>query len=235
MPEIDGAVYTDNRFYQRHARLYAEVSRLGLQSTYLESDHPRLKSDQDLVEVLHELVPPPATGLDVGCGAEARDVAHLFSIGYDVQGIDAVAEVIETAASLHPEIEGRLTVADVRKPLGVPSSSLDFIICNSVIQHIDSHIVGATVLPSIARVLRPNGVLLLVFKSGRGAQEVYDPHFGEIRYFMAYDEESIEKSLSSLGLELVGPDGDRPAALTHFLDGKNVGHAVGFWRKTGRS
>ena len=234
MPEIDSVLDASSHFYQRHARLYAEVSRLGFQSTYLESDHPRLKSDPDLVEVLTQLVPPPAAGLDIGCGAEGRDVAYLCSIGYDAQGIDAVAEVIDTAVSLHPELSSRLKVADVRRPLCVPSSSLDFIICNSVIQHIDSHIVHATVLPSLAGMLRPGGVMLLVFKVGRGVQEVYDPHFGENRYFAFFDEEAIGKSLSSLGLQLVPPTGDSPAGFAHFRDGKNVAHSVGFWRKSDR-
>ena len=230
--EIDGVDYTGERFYQRHARDYAEVSRRRIASTYLESDQPDLLSDQDLVGALKELVPPPGTGLDVGCGAEARDVAHLYSSGYDVRGMDAVAAVIEIAVSLHPNLKDRLTVADIREPLQVPSTSLDFIICNSVIQHIDPNIVQTTVLRSFTRILRPGGVLLLVFKPGRKLQEVYDPHFEETRYFVAHDEAEIQRILSSMGMELVLPNGESPGVLTHFRDGKNVGHAAGFWRKS---
>ncbi len=75
----------NDTFYQRHANRYSEISQLGLHSTYREAEHPRLGSDQDLIKRLKELVPPPATGLDIGCGSEARDVAHLFSCGYDAR------------------------------------------------------------------------------------------------------------------------------------------------------
>lgn len=125
-------------FYRGHAHRYAEISQLRLQSTYQESEHPRLGSDQDLIERLKELVPPPAIGLDIGCGAEARNVAHLFSCGCDAKGLDAVPEVIDTAKKLHPELTDRLMATDIRIPLDLPSASLGFIICNSFIQHIDS-------------------------------------------------------------------------------------------------
>ncbi len=218
-------------FYRGHAVRYAEISQQGLQSTYRESEHPRLRSDQDLIERLKELVPPPAGGLDIGCGAEARDVAHLFSCGYDVRGLDAVPEVIDAAVTLHPGLASRLTVTDIRIPLDLPGASLDFIICNSVIQHIDHETVGRVVLPSFTHVLRPGGVLLLVFKTGRGVLNFDDPHFQTDRSFILYDEPEVEDWLSSAGLDLIPPDGSRPGGITLIRDGKGIWHAVGFWRK----
>ena len=222
---------SDKSFYQRHARRYAEVSQLGLQSTYHESEHPRLWSDQDLIERLKELMPPPARGLDIGCGAEARDVAHMLSCGYDVRGLDAVPEVIDTAAALHPGLADRLMVKDIRMPLDLPSASLDFIICNSVIQHLDPETVQKVVLPSFADVFRSGGVLLLVFKNGKGVLNFEDLDYQTNRSFTLYDVLEVQGWLSSAGLGLIPPDGDRPGGITRFRDGKGIWHAVGFWRK----
>ena len=72
----DKPVEESEKFYSGYARRYAEISHLGLQSTYQESEHPRLMSDQNLIERLKELVPSPAKGLDIGCGADARDVVN---------------------------------------------------------------------------------------------------------------------------------------------------------------
>ena len=177
------------------------------------------------------MVPPPASGLDIGCGAEARDVAHLFSCGYDATGLDAIPEVIDTAVALHPELADRLKAKDIRTPLDLPSASLDFIICNSVIQHIDREVVEKVIIPSFTQVLRPGGVLLLVFKNGGGVLSVVDPDFKVNRSFMLYDELEVQDWLSSAGMSLIPPDGDRPGGITRFRDGKGVQHAVGFWRK----
>ena len=231
MPDSEHIDSLSESFYRGHAHTYAEISRLGLQSTYQESEHPRLMSDQDLIETLKELVPPPASGLDIGCGAEARDVAHLFSCGYDVRGLDAVPEVIDTAVALHPGLADRLAVVDIRIPLDLPVASLDFIICNSVIQHIDPETVETVVLPSFAQVIRSGGVLLLVFKDGRGVLNFDDPHFQTGRSFMLYGVPEVQDWLSSAGLGLIRPDGDRPGGITRFRDGKGIWHAIGFWRK----
>ena len=231
MPDCENTDSYNETFYRSHAHRYAEISQLGSQSTYQESDHPRLMSDQDLIEMLKELVPPLARGLDIGCGAEARDVAHLFSCGYDVRGLDAVPEVIDTAVALHPGLADRLAVADIRIPLGLPIASLDFIICNSVIQHIDPETVERVVLPSFAQVIRSGGVLLLVFKDGRGVLNFDDPHYQTSRSFMLYDVVEVQDWLSSAGLGLIPPEGDRPGGISRFRDGKGIGHATGFWRK----
>ena len=231
MPQHDEPGEVSQEFYRDYAGRYAHISRLGLQSTYRESTHPRLMSDLDLIERLKDLVPAPAAGLDVGCGSEARDVAHLLSCGYDVAGVDGVAEVIDTAVASHPELAGRLSVADVREPLPFPSESLDFVICNSVIQHVTPETVEASVLPSLARLLAPSGILLLAFKNGDGELSIYDRDFQAARTFILYDEEKIAGWLSASGLKLVPQNEEFPGGLTRFRDGKGVPHVVGFWRR----
>ena len=84
---------------------------------------------------------------------------------------------------------------------------------------------------TFTHVLRSGGVLLLVFKNGRGVLNFDDPHYQTNRTFMLYDELEVQDWLSSAGLDLLPPDGDRPGGITRFRDGKGVWHAVGFWRK----
>ena len=119
------------KFYARHADRYAAVSHQLLQSIYIESSHPKLTGDLDLIEHLKTLI-PGKRGLDAGCGAGARDVYNLYSGGYDIFGIDAVKENIDITIRLHPEIADRLSLIDLREKMPFPASSFDFVMCNAV-------------------------------------------------------------------------------------------------------
>ena len=218
-------------FYRHHAERYSDVSHQLIQSVYLRSSHPALKGDLDLLKRLRELA-PGRKGLDAGCGAGARDVYYLWRDGYDMYGIDAVPENIDKAGELHPEIADRVSVADLRDPLGFPEESFDFVICSAVIQHIAPEQVVGVTLPELARVLRPGGILQIMFKNGRGVTTVYDRDYGVERSFQLYDENEVLGVLRSHGLELV--EADDPAILggiMYFTDPKPVDHCVCYLRK----
>jgi SAM-dependent methyltransferase len=219
------------QFYQQNARRYAEVAHQFLQSVYLKSSHPALKNDWDLVAHLEELVSGKC-GLDAGCGAGARDVYNLWSSGYDIQGIDAVVENIEVATRMHPEIAGRLSVADLRHPLAYSDGAFDFIICNAVIQHISPDIVRQTTFPEFARMLKTGGVLQLMFKNGDGLLTIYDKDFGVDRTFQLYDEHEVLSVLEQHGLELVTTESpDKLGGIMYFTDPKMANHCIFFVRK----
>jgi hypothetical protein len=74
------------KFYRRYANRYARISHQLLQSIYIESSHPGLTGDLDLIEHLKTLVPGKC-GLDTGCGAGARDVYNLYLDGYSISGM----------------------------------------------------------------------------------------------------------------------------------------------------
>ncbi len=158
-------------FYREHAVRYAEVAHQFLQSVYLESSHPALQNDTDLLERLQTLL-KGRRGLDAGCGAGARDVHYFWEKGYDIQGIDAIEENIRQAKALHPEIADRVSVADLRQPLAFPDASFDFVMCNAVIQHIPPHDLFGVTLCELARVLSAGGVLQLMFKNGQGVKTI---------------------------------------------------------------
>lgn len=219
------------KFYARYADRYAEVSHQLLQSIYIESSHPKLASDLDLIEHLKTLA-PGKHGLDAGCGAGARDVYTLWSEGYDIFGIDAVKENIDTAIRFHPEITDRLSVADLRGELPFPASSFDFVICNAVIQHIKPEIVNKVTLPELCRVLKRGGVLQLMFKNGNGVLTIFDKDYGTERAFQLYHERELLKALEDIGMELIeSKSEDQLGGLMFFTDPKHARHCVFYMRK----
>ena len=218
-------------FYTRHAQRYAEVSHNFIQSIYSNVSHPGLTGDTDLIDRLQELVPDGSRGLDAGCGGGARDVFFYWQKGYDIYGVDAIEENIVEARRLHPEIAQRVSVADLRKPLGYPDASFDFIMCNAVIQHIDPEVALGVTLPEFARLLKPDGVLQLMFKVGRGVETVYDRDYGSDRTFQLYDADEVLGLLASMGLDLIPEEGAKLGGVMYFTDPKPMEHSVLFARK----
>ena len=220
-------------FYRDHAQRYAEVSHNFIQSVYTETSHPGLKGDTDLMVRLRELVPAGSRGLDAGCGAGARDVFFYWQNGYDILGLDSVEENILEARNLHPEIADRVSVADLREPIGHPDTSFDFVLCNAVIQHIDPDIALGTTLPEFTRVLKAGGVLQLMFKTGQGIATVYDKDYGADRTFQLYGVDEVVGLLADRGLSIIPAEAEKLGGLMYFKDPKPMDHCVLFARKVG--
>lgn len=218
-------------FYRQHAERYAEVAHGYLQSVYIRSSHPALKSDNDLIDRLKQLA-PGKRGLDAGCGAGARDVFQLWREGWDIVGIDVIEENIATARARHPEIADRVSVADLSGPFPFPNESFDFAMCNAVIQHIEPDAVLEVTLPELARVLKKDGVLQLMFKNGSGVLSVYDKDYDAQRSFRLYDEHELFGVLRAHDMELVEADApDQLGGLLYFTDPKPADHCAFFARK----
>lgn len=214
------------KFYARYAERYAEVAHQYLQSVYIEASCPKLTGDLALIEHLKTLI-PGKRGLDAGCGAGARDVYSLWRDGYDICGVDAVKENIDIAVKLHPGIADRLSVVDLRKELPFAADLFDFVMCNAVIQHIEPAMAEAITLPELCRVLKPGGVLQLMFKNGDGVLTIYDKDYGTERSFQLYDEQRVLKVLTRHGMELVeSRSSDGLGGVMYFTDPKGARHCV---------
>ena len=218
-------------FYRRNAQRYAEVSHNFIQSVYTDMSHPLLGGDADLMDRLTELVPLGSRGLDAGCGAGARDVYFYWQRGYDIYGVDAVEENILEARRLHPEIADRVEVADLRRRLVYPDDSFGFILCNAVIQHIEPSVALGTTLPELFRVLKPDGVLQLMFKYGDGIATVFDRDYGVDRTFRLYAVDEVLKVLEEKGLRVIPEEGGKLGGVMYFRDPKPMDHCVLFARK----
>ena len=220
-------------FYRRYAQRYSELSHGFIHSVYTDCSHPSLKGDMDLLNRLVELA-PGRKGLDAGCGAGARDVFLLRDRGFDMYGLDVVAENIQLAKDLHPEIADRLQVADLGQPLPFPDASFDLVFCNAVIQHISESVTERVTLPELARILRPGGVLQLMFKNGSGIETVVDAAYGEDgveRTFQLYDENQLLRVLEDCGCKLIDAEpGDQLGGFLYFRDTKLMRYCV-FWTR----
>lgn len=89
--------------------------------------------------------------LDLGCRTGA--VTQSFLAGNDVVGLDIDAEALKRAAA-----RGVTTVwGDVEEPLPFEDASFDVVVAGELLEHVR---VPGGLLAEIARVLRPDGVLV---------------------------------------------------------------------------
>ena len=220
-------------FYQRYAHEYAEVTDALLQSNYTDSTHPAMRNDSDKMERLEELIAPGSKGLDAGCGPGARDLYLLWTRGYDMVGVDALEESSEVTRELHPEIADRVAVADLREPLPFEDESFDFVLSNSVIQHIDTETTFDVTIPEMARVIRRGGLLQLMFKVGSGVETIFDKDYGENRSFQLYEPDEIVERLAGLNMEVIPAEGEKLGGVILFTDPKPMRHCLIYFRRTG--
>ena len=125
----------------------------------------------------------------------------------------------------------RVSVADLRQPLSHPDASFDFVLCNAVIQHITPDIVLGVTLPGLARLLKANGVLQLMFKVGSGIATVYDKDYGADRTFQLYGLDEVTAILSDHGLSVIPVEEGKLGGVMYFTDPKPMDHCVLFARK----
>ena len=217
-------------FYRRHANRYAINQIAKVQRIWSRSSHSQLRGNHSLINALVKLTPGPR-GLDAGCGAGAVDVADLVGRGLDVVGIDAIKDNVEEALRLHPSLAGRVKVGDLSKRLAFPTNSFDFVMCNAVIQHLSEEQVFNTALPELTRIIRPGGVLQMVFKCGHGGVTIYDPDYEEVRSFQLFDERRVLREIRSEGMELVSARGRMSlGGLMYFINNNGLKHCA-FWAR----
>jgi SAM-dependent methyltransferase len=168
--------------YQRHSRrYYAALSR----AYYAEGTERRalltrgesgrryssvtvegVRNLDSLIRALRRLMGARRScrGVDYGCGAHCFIDRASRNWGWDVAGYDADAASIAMARRLYPASGGRYVRRDLlAQGIPVPAGSQDFVFSNAVFQHFGTAELRAC-LKEIARVLRPGGVLLTVFK-----------------------------------------------------------------------
>ena len=114
--------------------------------------------------------PPPARLLDFGCGAgEVVELAR--TAGFDSWGVDSFADgwggIYGHAAG---QQDGRILRIVAGEPLPFDDASFDVVVTNQVFEHLKD---PAATAGEIARVLRPDGVLVAIFPT---REVVIEPH-----------------------------------------------------------
>ncbi|MFE0593878.1 class I SAM-dependent methyltransferase [Micromonospora echinospora] len=114
--------------------------------------------------LLDAMVPPGARILDAGCGT-GRVGAALAERGHTVVGVDADPVLIEAARADHPG--STWLVADLAE-LDLPGEPFDAAVVAGNVMAFVAPGTERDVLRRIAAHLRPDGVLVVGFGTGRG-------------------------------------------------------------------
>ncbi len=84
----------------------------------------------------------------------------------------------------------------------------------------------------LCQVLKPEGVLQLMFKNGSGVLSIFDKDYGTERSFQLYDEHKLSRVLEGLGMVLIESESeDQLGDLMFFTDPKHARHCVFYVRK----
>lgn len=166
---------------------------------YLEwrARQPRQEELARWLDLLHSRVQPGARVLDIGCGAGIPLTRALAEI-YDVTGVDISARQIELARLNVPTahfIHGDVTALDFAP------ASFDAAVASYSLIHLP-RAEHPIFFRSLARWLRPGGILLANF--GTGNHEVsYDENWlGAPQFWSSFDADGERSALRSAGFEL---------------------------------
>jgi SAM-dependent methyltransferase len=149
----------------------------------------------------------PGLTADIGSGS-GRDTAWLHANGYRVVGFDASAGLLAQARALHPQITfAHAVLPDLQ---GVAEHSFDNVLCRAVIMHLPR----AEIAPAVRRMMRllkPGGVLLLNWRTTKGAD--YRDEYG--RLYSAFDSSVVRDALSAQSILFDEEGGGRVSGKTY--------------------
>lgn len=134
---------------------------------------------QAIIKRLARFVPLEGKqALDIGCGYGGLSVA-LAQAGASVVGIDYDPRRLLGASVRvkqdHPDCAVKLAQT-VGERLPFNQDSFDVVVCNDVLEHVDSH---TQTLSEIARILKPKGWGYLTFPNRFSLANIQrDPHYG---------------------------------------------------------
>jgi SAM-dependent methyltransferase len=101
--------------------------------------------------------PPPAHGLDVGCGTGAL-AARLAADGYDMVGVDPSGGMLEVLRRRAPQVRAKVASGT---ELPFDDGTFDLVYCVAVMHHIADPGDVRTTLGEMVRVARPGGRVLV--------------------------------------------------------------------------
>jgi ubiquinone/menaquinone biosynthesis C-methylase UbiE len=188
MPQQDHL--TRRNYVQRTAELYDGVADWYVESFWND------ETDMDWVTICLGALEGKRSLVDVGSGP--GNYARFFvDAGYDVTCTDVSAEMIRTATSRLPNIIG--VVSDMRH-MPFDNDSFDCVFCAYSLNHIMKADLRGT-LREFGRILRPDGALCLMAKTGSDTYEFSndaDPASRALMCLVPADE--LQRIVQSVGI-----------------------------------
>lgn len=154
---------------QVHSATFTTLARQNAETTeerYESEEYPAIRNLNTFIEMLHPLLGdgPEISGVDFGCGSHFFVDMVRRKYGWNARGYDPDATAIAEAKVKYPESRDAYFVNNpLKQALPLPDASQDFIFCNAVLQHFNDEEANLA-LQEMARVLRKEGVCLLIFK-----------------------------------------------------------------------
>ncbi len=117
-------------------------------------------------DIIQEYCKPGARILDIGCG-NGNIARGIGSLGYNVTGIDFSNSAINYAQSKNKLPNVTFAVRSAEEV--TMQENYDAIICSEVLEHLHQ---PSSLVQTIARILRPGGVLVATVPNGTGPREM---------------------------------------------------------------
>ncbi|MFP4565098.1 MAG: class I SAM-dependent methyltransferase [Spirochaetaceae bacterium] len=171
--------------------------------TYYETNADRIAAGYETVDLSATLerivrrLPAAARILELGAGS-GRDAAFLLERGFEVTALDGSEAMVERAASLHPELAGRIFVHRLPAPLPFADAAFDAVLSLATLMHLPVAAV-TEVLGGCRSVLRPGGRLALSVPTERpGLDEAGRDERG--RHFTVMNARAWRRLIREAGL-----------------------------------
>lgn len=178
----------------------AVTETINTYNTFAEDYKQRYQNDKDgnkmqvFLDKFLNLLDTSGYILDIGSGA-GFDAKYLSDKGCTVISIDIAEKLLEVAKEIAPKVS--FVKMDMRN-LTFPQSSFDGVWCAASLLHLPKS-EASKVLIGINSVLKPNGILYLGLKQGKGEEFVTNKGTGNLegarRFFAYYTKEEVEKLL----------------------------------------
>lgn len=146
------------------------------------------------------LLPRNSKVLDAGCGY-GREVRYFLDCDIKAYGIDASREMLDRAKGR--ALEARLQLADIRERLPFEDNFFDGVWCRGVLHHLERAVVPNS-LEELRRILKPEGILLVMTREGQGKTVICEElTAGKPRLITFFEEEELTKMVAARGFEII--------------------------------
>lgn len=157
-----------------------------------------ISSDIPLIDRLLNLLPEQAKVLDLGCGP-GNFTQYLLSKGFVTEGID-ISEVMLTIAKQHlpqvPFVQGNMS------ELPYTDVSFDAVLSAYSLIHIPQADIPKTLM-GIKRVLKKNGLILVLAQSGSSDHMIAEPLQPKLQNFVNFFSlEQLAKAFQEQGFKI---------------------------------